>query len=212
MAHVPSADLDSLGIVVSQLNGAIAEASGVVQDVDRYLAEEFDIGVWAISRPFDSQRGTGEEGRELLISSHLAYGKAAGRSRLHVLTAALERADGSDQFTQIVSEERTPWPLCPREIKLHSFAMLPELLGTLASKAEEIAAQTSRTSETVRQLLETMGRHSHGTLELTSSRRASNQPHTHSPNSEPSEPEPALATQGVGPDLDSGLFRRSRSR
>ncbi len=42
---------------------AIAEASGVVQDVDRYLAEEFDIGVQAISRPLDSQRGTGEDGR-----------------------------------------------------------------------------------------------------------------------------------------------------
>lgn len=188
MAHEPSADLDSLSVIVSQLNGALSEASGIVQDVDRYLAEEFDIGVWAISRPFDSQRGTGEDGRELLISSHLAYGKAAGRSRLHILTATLERGEGSDQFTQIISEERVPWPLCPREIKLHSFAMLPELLGTLASKAEEIATQTSRTSETVRQLLETMGRHSHGAAE------------------------PALATNGVGADLDAGLFRRSRSR
>jgi hypothetical protein len=188
MAHESRADLDSLRVIVSQLNGALSEASGVVQDVDRYLAEEFDIGVWAISRPFDSQLTSGDDGRELMISSHLAYGKAAGRSRIHILAATLEKGEGSDQFTQIVSEERIPWPLCPRETKLHSFAMLPELLGTLASKAEEIAAQTSRTSETVRQLLETMGRHSHGYAE------------------------PALVANGVGADPDAGLFRRSRTR
>src|SRR3954471_18001932 len=101
MARELRADLDSLRAVVSQLNGALSEASGVVQDVDRYLAEEFDIGVWAISRPFDSQRATGEDGRELMISSHLAYGKAAGRTRLHILAATLEKGEGSDQFTQI---------------------------------------------------------------------------------------------------------------
>jgi hypothetical protein len=188
MAREPRADLDSLRAIVSQLNGAVAEASGVVQDVDRYLAEEFDIGVWAISRPFDSQRTSGDDGRELLVTSHLAYGKVAGRTRLHILTATLDKGEGSDQYTQIVAEERTPWPLCPRDIKLHSFAMLPELLGTLAAKAEEIAAQTSRTSETVRHLLETMGRHGedHG--------------------------EPALVANGVGMDQDPGLFRRSRTR
>lgn len=193
MAQELRADLDSLRVIVSQLNGALAEASGVVQDVDRYLAEEFDIGVWAISRPFDSQRAVGPDGREHLISSHLAYGKAAGRSRLHILVATLERGEGTDQFTQIVTEERVPWPLCPRETKLHSFAMLPELLGALAAKAEEIAAQTSRTSETVRHLLETMGRHSHGF-------------------EEPALVGSATATNGFGADLDSGLFKRPRGR
>src|SRR3954470_24278655 len=96
MARESRADLESLRLIVSQLNGALAEASGVVQDVDRYLAEEFDIGVWAISRPFDSQRSSGDDGRELMISSHLAYGKAAGRSRIHILAATLEQGEGSD--------------------------------------------------------------------------------------------------------------------
>src|SRR5262245_29002501 len=189
MARESRADLESLRLVVSQLNGALSEASGVVQDVDRYLAEQFDIGVWAITRPFDSQRTTGEDGRDLIVTSHLAYGKVAGRSRVHVLMAVLDKSDGSDQYTQIVSEERTPWPLCPREVKIHSFAMMPELLGTLAAKAEEIASQTCRTSETVRHLLETMGRHGDG------------------------YGEPALVGNGVGSsDLDSGLFRRPRNR
>jgi hypothetical protein len=66
--------------------------------------------------------------------------------------------------------------------------MLPELLGTLAAKAEEIAAQTSRTSETVRQLLETMGRHSHGFEE------------------------PALIGAGVSGDRDARVLSRVRGR
>jgi hypothetical protein len=187
MARETRADLESLRLIVSQLNGALAEASGVVQDVDRYLAEQFDIGVWALTRPFDSQRTAGDDGRDLIVTSHLAYGKVAGRNRVHVLTAVLDRAEGSDQYTQIVSEERNPWPLCPREVKLHSFAMLPELLGTLAAKAEEIASQTCRTSEAVRHLIETMGRHGDGYSE------------------------PALVGNGVGSDPDAGLFRRSRN-
>src|SRR5437868_12620400 len=108
MARELRADLDSLRAVVSQLNGALSNASGVVQDVDRYLSEEFDIGVWAISRPFDSQRTIGDDGRELLVTSHLAYGKVAGRMRLHVLVATLEKGEGSENYTQIVAEERTP--------------------------------------------------------------------------------------------------------
>jgi len=188
MAHEPRVDLDTLKVIISQLNGAMAEASAIVQDVDRYLSEEFDIGVWAISRPFDSQRVVIENGRECVISSHLAYGKVAGRHRLHILTATLERDEATDQYTQIVAEERTPWPLCPRETKLHSFAMLPELLGALTAKAEEIATQTSRTSEVVRQLLEMMGRHSQGVTQ------------------------PTLLAESSTADLDSGLFRRSRAR
>ena len=188
MAREPRADLDSLRIVVSQLNNVLAEASGIVQDVDRFLSDEFDIGVWAISRPFDSQRVSGEDGRDYLVTTHLAYGKVAGRSRLHVLTATLDKNDAGDQYTQILSEERTPWPLCPREVKLHSFAMLPELLGTLALKAEEIAAQTSRTSQTVRDLLAAMGR-----LDPTDD-----------------EAEPAIVNREEA--LDFNLFKRPRAR
>ncbi len=41
-------------------------------------------------------------------------------------------------------------------MKLQSFAMLPELLGSLAARVEEVATQTTRTVERVRDLLDAM--------------------------------------------------------
>jgi hypothetical protein len=150
--------VDSLSAVVPQLNAAMAEATAVVLAVDRFLAEELAVGPWVASRPFDTQRALGDDGRELLVTSHLACGRVAGKYRLHVLNATLDRAEGKDQFTQIVGEERTPWPSCSREVRLQSFAMLPELLVMLAGKISEITTQTTRTIETVREVLKSMGR------------------------------------------------------
>jgi hypothetical protein len=150
--------LDSLTAILPQLNSAVAEATAMVHAVDLFLAEELAVGPWVASRPFDTQRAIGDDGRELLVTSHLACGRVAGKYRLHVLNATLDRAEGKDQFTQIVGEERTPWLSCSREVRLQSFAMLPELLSLLASKITEITTQTNRTVETVREVLKSMGR------------------------------------------------------
>lgn len=150
--------LESLSAILPQLNSAIAEATAVVHAVDQFLAEELAVGPWVASRPFDTQRAIGEDGRELLITSHLACGRVAGKYRLHVLNATLDRPDGKDQFTQIIGEERTPWLSCTREVRLQSFSMLPEVLTLLANKVNEITTQTSRTVETVREVLRSMGR------------------------------------------------------
>jgi hypothetical protein len=150
--------LDSLTAILPQLNSAVAEATAMVHAVDQFLAEELAVGPWVASRPFDTQRAIGDDGRELLVTSHLACGRVAGKYRLHILNATLDRAEGKDQFTQIVGEERTPWLSCSREVRLQSFAMLPELLSLLASKITEITTQTTRTVETVREVLKSMGR------------------------------------------------------
>ncbi|MFO0910577.1 MAG: hypothetical protein U0794_19895 [Isosphaeraceae bacterium] len=150
--------LDSLSAILPQLNTAMAEATAVVHAVDQFLAEELAVGPWVASRPFDTQRAIGDDGRELLITSHLACGRVAGKYRVHVLNATLDRPDGKDAFTQIVGEERTPWLSCSREVRLQSFAMLPEVLSLLAAKVNEIASQTSKTVETVREVLKSMGR------------------------------------------------------
>ncbi len=150
--------LESLTAILPQLNSAMAEATAVVHAVDQFLAEELAVGPWVASRPFDTQRAIGDDGRELLVTSHLACGRVAGKYRLHVLNATLDRAEGKDQFTQIVGEERTPWLSCSREVRLQSFAMLPELLSLLATKITEITTQTTRTVETVREVLKSMGR------------------------------------------------------
>lgn len=151
--------LESLTAILPQLNTAMAEATAVVHAVDQFLAEELAVGPWVASRPFDTQRAIGDDGRELLVTSHLACGRVAGKYRLHILNATLDRADGKDQFTQIVGEERTPWLSCSREVRLQSFAMLPELLSMLANKINEITTQTTKTVETVREVLKSMGRY-----------------------------------------------------
>ena len=151
--------LESLTAILPQLNSAMAEATAVVHAVDQFLSEELAVGPWIASRPFDTQRAIGDDGRELLVTSHLACGRVAGKYRLHVLAATLDRAEGKDQFTQIVGEERTPWLSCSREVRLQSFSMLPDLLSMLASKITEITNQTTKTVETVREVLKSMGRY-----------------------------------------------------
>jgi hypothetical protein len=148
--------------VVAQLNAAAAEAAAVVQAVDLFLGDELSIGVSATSRPFDTQRasgsgsGSGSGDGDLVVTAHLAYGRVQGKDRLHVLKATHEKNDWNEDFTKTVSEDRTPWQACSREVKLQSFAKLPELLTNLANKVEEVTSQTSRTVETVRALIDAM--------------------------------------------------------
>ena len=159
MAQDQFEGLDSLTAILPLLNTAMAEATAVVHAVDQFLAEELAVGPWVASRPFDTQRAIGDDGRELLVTSHLACGRVAGKYRLHILNATLDRAEGKDQFTQIIGEERTPWLSSSREVRLQSFAMLPELLSMLANKINEITSQTTKTVETVREVLKSMGRY-----------------------------------------------------
>jgi hypothetical protein len=147
---------DTLRAMASRLNSATAEATAVVSAVEDYLGEELGIGVSATSGPFDSQRTLGESERELLVTSHLAYGRVNGRDRIYILKATLEKTEWKESFTKIVDEDRTPWSACSREVKLQSFALLPELLGNLATRVEEVATQTYRTVQTVRELLDVM--------------------------------------------------------
>ena len=124
--------MDALRGIAAQLTAATAEASVVIQAVDHFLADELCIGVSAASRPFDSQRALGDDDRELIITSHLAFGRIQGKDRIYVLKATLEKDEWKENFTNVVAEDYTPWASCPRELKLQSFAMLPELLGNLA--------------------------------------------------------------------------------
>ena len=142
--------------IVAQLNTAAAEASAVVQAVDAFLGDELSIGVSASSRPFDTQRITGDDDSELVLTSHLAYGRVQGKERLHVLKATHAKNEWKEDFTKTVAEDRIPWSACSRELKLQSFVKLPELLAALAARVEEVATQTSKTVETVRSLIDSM--------------------------------------------------------
>ena len=197
--------LDSLTAILPQLNSAMAEATAVVHAVDQFLSEELAIGPWVASRPFDTQRAIGDDGRELLVTSHLACGRVAGKYRLHVLNATLDRVEGKDQFTQIVGEERTPWLSCSREVRLHSFSMLPEVLSQLAAKITEITTQTTKTVETVREVLRSMGRYP------SASAASSVAPHANGNGHGRVEPEDEFATSGfVASSNGSDLFKRPK--
>jgi hypothetical protein len=148
--------MDALRGIAAQLNAATAEASLVIQAVDHFLADELCIGVSAASRPFESQRALGDDDRELIITSHLAFGRVQGKDRIYVLKATLEKNEWKENFTKIVAEDRTPWSSCAREVKLQSFTMLPELLANLAARVEDVSNQTTRTVETVRELIDAM--------------------------------------------------------
>jgi hypothetical protein len=149
-------DVEALRGIAAQLNAATAEASLVVQAVDHFLGDDLCIGVSAATRPFDSQRAIGDDDRELVVTSHLAFGRVQGKERIYVLKATLEKNEWKENFTKIVAEDRTSWSSCSREVKLQSFAMLPELLANLAVRVDEVANQTTRTVETVRELIDVM--------------------------------------------------------
>src|SRR4051794_37661857 len=125
MGQEPREDRDALRGIAAQLNAATAEACPVVQAVDHFLGEELCIGVTAASRPFDSQRVLGDDDRERVVTSHLAFGRVQGQDRIYVLKATLEKDEWKENLTKIVAEDRTPWSACSREAKLQSFAMLP---------------------------------------------------------------------------------------
>lgn len=198
--------LESLSAILPQLNTAMAEATAVAHAVDQFLAEELPVGPWVASRPFDTQRAIGDDGRELLVTAHLACGRVAGKYRLHVLNATLDRPDGKEQFTQIVGEERTPWLSCSREVRLQSFAMLPEVLNLLAAKVTEITSQTTKTVETVRGLLRSMGRTTPtpaGSPASPTSSPSSNEPSSHEMDDE------RYASNGFA-GAGSDLFKRPK--
>lgn len=202
MAQDLRGDQDSLRIMTRSLNSALAEAGAVVQAVDHFLGEELGIGITAASRAFDSQRAVGDDDREMLVTSHLAYGRVSGKNRLYVLTATLDKNEWKEPYTQIIAEERTPWAACSREVKLQSFAMLPELLGSLATRVEEVASQTAKTVEAVRELLDIMRR----PLEAPEPVPAG------APSPSPPPPPPPSNDLDLTVTSDPTLFKRPRPR
>src|SRR5512135_3628734 len=204
MAQDLRGDQDSLRIMTRSLNAALADAGAVVQAVDQFLGEELGIGITAASRAFDSQRAAGDDDRELLVTSHLAYGRVSGKNRLYVLTATLDKNEWKEPYTQIIAEERTPWAACSREVMLQSFAMLPELLGSLATRVEEVAAQTAKTVEAVRELLDMMRRPLEAPEPVPAGAPSP------SPSPSPSPPPPPSNDLDLTVTSDPTLFKRPR--
>jgi hypothetical protein len=148
--------IESLRSLAPLLNNATDEAAQVVQAVEQFLGEQLSLGVSAESGAFEQQPRT-IDGTEHLTVSCLAYGRLAGKYRLHVLITTERQNLATPWDNGIISSEQTAWSSCPREVKLQSFSKLPELLGILAEKADQLAREVSETSTTVRDLLSAIG-------------------------------------------------------
>lgn len=159
--------LAKLRTLAPELNKATDEATAVVQAVERMLGPELSLGISADvcfdTWPAEGYEREGDDEHRLdevpTVFAVLVYGRVDGRFCLHVLEET--RREGTNDrghptyFTLAV--ERTPWSSCPRDVKLKSFAALPDLLGEICDEVENLTAESVKTSKAARDLIEAMG-------------------------------------------------------
>lgn len=153
--------LERLRAVAPRLNQATTEAGRVIEAVEKFLGE-LSLGITAehliAARPPDARPDSDPDEERPLeeIDARFVYGKYAGGFRLLVRDVLTRRSE-IGQWVDVEVLDETPWPSCPRELKLASFARLPALLDTIISKAEDLAEKSEGTSQVVRDLLDAMG-------------------------------------------------------
>lgn len=145
--------MDALRAAASKLNAATNQAAKTVSALDQFLGEELSLGVSARSSCFHQESAPRIDDDEDLdagersIFSYLAYGRVAGTFRLHVLDSIQRRTEaGAWEELQV---QETYWSSCSREVKLRSFACLPELLETLTKITESMASGAMETAKAV---------------------------------------------------------------
>jgi hypothetical protein len=147
--------VERLRALAPKLNAATEEAGRIVQAVETLLSEELSLGVSAMSSWFDRVAlDTDEDGTERQLVSYLTYCRYAGQYRIcvnHVTEVAGGRYVGDFDFH---SEEYVPWSSCPREVKLGSYAKLPELLDSIAEETAKLTDKAEETTATVRGLID----------------------------------------------------------
>ena len=154
--------LDELRQLAPELNKATDDAKAVVEVVEKFLNEECSLGlhcsVWLSETdvPLDEgETGTRSE------QKYLAYARVEGRFRIAVeISDVTEWPDYQDPDVvrrRVHSEGCVPWASCPRDLKLETFAALPELLETIAREGRMAIKRTADTSKTVEQVLEALG-------------------------------------------------------
>lgn len=65
--------------------------------------------------------------------------------------------DDAGDWERTTGTVLVPWSSCPREMKLASFASLPDLLDRMADRASEMVTRAETTAGTVRQMFEALG-------------------------------------------------------
>ncbi len=135
-----------------RLNAATDQASRLVAQVEKFLVDELHIGVSAQVCYEDVPAGIDEDDRALSTRQSLAFGRAGGNFRIHVVLETAALADGSSPRAPL-SQERILWPSCCREIKLKAFEKLPELLDKIIEEAERLARTADDTTAKVNDMI-----------------------------------------------------------
>jgi hypothetical protein len=134
--------VNNLRALAPQLNNAVEEANRVVAVVERFLAQECQLGVEA-----DVPVSYNEKGKAVLL---MRYGAFEGGFRI-----VLTHSDGDSRFVTC------PWAQCNRSEKLKSFPALPKLLMAVAKAVEAQIDSTSVTVTTVTQIMSALAQPIH---------------------------------------------------
>ena len=154
-----SATITALRNIAPKLNEQTDRAAETVRAVETFLSDELSIGLPADATfNRDDLQESSEDGEAPLVIheySSLAYDRLAGSFRLLVrVERIIEGINGRgfrEDRREVMSE--TAWPECSRDVKLHSFAVLPSLLRNIQTSAEEAIEQTETTATTVAEIM-----------------------------------------------------------
>ncbi len=159
--------LEQLRQLSPELNAATDQANAIIERVEKFLAEECSIGVpeevevsvvpYGLDHAIVEESPMGIGFRKAVI---LAYARCQGTYRFVVRTEKqivdmTEYGPDDVRECEILSEQ--PWAQCPREVKLETFAFLPELLQAIAAQAAELASKAVDTGKTIQAVLKAFG-------------------------------------------------------
>jgi hypothetical protein len=127
------------------LNHLTDEAAALVQETEKFLIEECSIGIETYFPYWEQQ----EEEFGCGKAAYLAFTRIQGKFRL--IVSEVCTIQGEPQ-----SAEETVWASCPRQKKLESIAVLPDLLNKIADLADQQVKRTAKMLGTVRDHLAAM--------------------------------------------------------
>lgn len=156
------AAIEKITALSPKLNEATDEAAGVVEKVEAFLAET-GIGIPAevVLKSEDIRMNT-DAGRDEDVErcTSLSYERFNSEYRLVVKTHLVypEVDDNGFRIYRTEDVSLTPWPSCSRARKLEALAKLPELLSTIAEKANDMVESAGDAATAVDEILEAFGK------------------------------------------------------
>ena len=152
MTDEVQSSLQKLRQTIPKLNKMSDEAAAIVQRVETLLRDEWSVGIHGYTL-YERSVDTIEDG-DVSVSGEvlkaLVFTRIEGTFRIGV---CIDEYRGEDGAGGLISSVTVPWDQCDRSTKLASFAQLPQLLASMASKAERACQEVKVASKTMEQLL-----------------------------------------------------------